>query len=62
MNDSPHSRHWLATGHGVFTTEMAQIHGVTHRLRNEWLRQRKIDYQTIVDDIFSISRGRLVLD
>ena len=30
--------------------------------RRETLRQRKIDYQTIVDDIFSISRGRLVLD
>ena len=28
----------------------------------ERLRQRKIDYQTIIDDIFSISRGRLVLD
>ena len=25
-------------------------------------RKRKIDYQTIVDDIFSISRGSLVID
>jgi methylaspartate mutase epsilon subunit len=25
-------------------------------------RKRKIDYQTIVDDIFSISRGALVID
>ena len=30
--------------------------------RRETIRQRKIDYQTIVDDIFSISRGALVLD
>ena len=25
-------------------------------------RQKKIDYQAIVDDIFSISRGYLVMD
>src|SRR5687767_2616482 len=30
--------------------------------KRETGRKRKIDYQTIVDDIFSISRGRLVLD
>ena len=30
--------------------------------KREAVRQRKIDYQTIVDDIFSISRGALVID
>jgi len=30
--------------------------------KREKQRKRKIDYQTIVDDIFSISRGALILD
>jgi methylaspartate mutase epsilon subunit len=30
--------------------------------KRERARERKIDYQTIIDDIFSISRGALILD
>jgi methylaspartate mutase epsilon subunit len=30
--------------------------------KREHARKRKIDYQTIIDDIFSISRGALVVD